>query len=97
MFEYTREKIHQLIWDTRHHLAVFPKECTNRILVAQEEGLGNAVLTTPLIQALATLNPKRDIDVLVNRSKGSALVFENWPLVNRVWDMKEMQAQPGNA
>jgi hypothetical protein len=93
MFVYTREKIHQLLWDARHHLAIFPRESKNRILVVQEEGLGNAVLTTPLIQALATLEPKRSLDVLVARAKGTGLVFENWSLINKVWDRMEFDAK----
>lgn len=89
MLDYTREKIRQILWDTNHHLAVFPRESKKRILIVQDEGLGNSILTTPMIQALAALQPAWQIDVLVNRSKGSDLVFNNWKLVNKIWDKTE--------
>jgi ADP-heptose:LPS heptosyltransferase len=90
MFLYTREIIRQRIWDASHHLAVFPPTSRKRLLVVQEEGLGNSILTTPLIQALATLRPAYSIEVLVNRSKGADLVFKDWELVHKVWDREEM-------
>jgi len=93
VLEYTREKIRQILWDANHRLAIFPKDSKNRILVIQEEGLGNAILTTPLIQALATLDPPKSIDALVNRARGTDLVFENWSLINKVWDRTELASR----
>lgn len=91
MFSYTREKTRQFVWDTMHRIAIFPKESSNNILVVQEEGIGNSILTTPLIQALATLTPARKIDVLIDYNKGTDVVFSNWNLINQVWDMNKLK------
>lgn len=92
MFEYTKEKIRQNLWDLNHYIHYSPSLGERRVLVVQEEGLGNAVLTTPLIKALASLTPAWSIDVLVDRRKGSDLVFGNWPIVRKIFDRDEFSA-----
>lgn len=92
MLEYTREILRQTLWDAAHHVSIFPQESRNRILVVQEEGLGNSILTTPLIQALAALEPSCQIEALVNRSKGADLVFGQWELIHKIWNRDELAA-----
>jgi ADP-heptose:LPS heptosyltransferase len=55
-----------------------------RIVVLQMWGLGNAVLTTPLLQAL-----KQDghaVDVVVERGRAAGLAFQDWPeVIDKLW------------
>jgi hypothetical protein len=78
MFDYTREKVRQLLWDAQHRLGYWDH---------------HSVLTTPLVQALAVLDPPRTIDLLVNKQKGADIVFSGWDPVNKVWDRAELQAR----
>jgi ADP-heptose:LPS heptosyltransferase len=96
MLEYTRERIRQLSRDISHRVFL-PQVSTGskQILVVQMEGLGNAILTTPLISALSSLSPQPTIDVLVDASRGSDVAFQNWSLVRRVWDLREMDSRSG--
>lgn len=48
-----------------------------RILVVQLEGLGNAVLTTPLISALLILG--HQVSVVYDYARGSHVAFSDWP------------------
>jgi hypothetical protein len=82
-------------WELRHRLALFPESEVKRILVVQLAGLGNAILTTPLIKALGSLDPPTEIDVLIERRRGSSIAFDGWDLVRRVWDLEEMYPHQG--
>lgn len=96
MLEYTRKKIRQNCYDTRHLIGYRPKKGHNRVLIVQMEGIGNAILTTPLIKALKSMNKGFDIDVLLNRKRGSTIAFENWFFVTRILDINDLQGRNGH-
>jgi len=52
------------------------------VLIVQMEGLGNAILTTPLIQAVASLGHR--VSVLVDPSRASHIAFTAWPCIERL-------------
>lgn len=52
------------------------------ILVIQREGLGNAILSTPLVKALLVAGHR--VTVSCNPNRGSIIAFSNWPGVNVV-------------
>lgn len=78
-----------------------------RILVAQIYGLGNAILTTPLIMALAKMGDKKnrthEVHVVVDPKRKAAIeILKNCPMdyspegkkipaVKKVWNMNEFQ------
>jgi len=67
-----------------------------RILIAQIYGLGNAILTTPLIQALASMGDKKakahEIHVVVDaKRKAAKEVFVTCPGVSKIWHMNQVQ------
>jgi len=66
-----------------------------RILVAQIYGLGNAILTTPLIQALASMGDEKakihEVHVVVDSKRKSAIeVFKSCPGVKKIWHMGQV-------
>lgn len=55
-----------------------------KVIVLQMWGLGNAILTTPLIQALKSKG--HTVDVLVEKGRAAHLAFEDWPeVVDHIW------------
>ena len=68
-----------------------------RILIAQIYGLGNAILTTPLIQALSSMgdpgSPTHEVHVVVDPRRRAAIeVFKGCPGVKKIWKMGEVEA-----
>jgi len=55
-----------------------------RIAVVQLMGLGNAILTTPLISALHSLG--NEITVIANLARGAEPAFAEWPVVTQLCD-----------
>jgi ADP-heptose:LPS heptosyltransferase len=62
------------------------EEPIERILLGMDEGIGNMVMLTPTIHALAQLFPQAKIDVIGRRP--ALDVLEGWDLVNRLIDEK---------
>jgi len=68
-----------------------------RVLIAQIYGLGNAILTTPLIKALssmgATGHTAHEVHVVVDpKRKSSIEVFKSCPGVKKIWKMNDVEA-----
>jgi len=66
-----------------------------RILIGQIYGLGNAILTTPLIKALASLGDKgakvHEVHVVSDpKRKAANEVFKGCPGVHRIWNMGDV-------
>ena len=55
-----------------------------RIAIVQLQGIGNAILTTPLIHAVHSLG--NEMTVIANYSRGSEPAFANWPVITHLCD-----------
>lgn len=54
------------------------------IAVVQCYGLGNAIMASPLLQALKSMGHR--LDVIVERGRASHLAFSGWPeVIDRIW------------
>ena len=58
-----------------------------RVCVVQAYGLGNAILTTPLVRALALAGHR--VEVMLDKKRASWPVFDGWDEVDRVWNLYE--------
>jgi len=59
----------------------------NSILLGLNAGIGDALMATPLVQALKTAYPYATIDLIVNRATAS--VFESSPAATRLWFLND--------
>ena len=57
-----------------------------KICVIQAYGLGNGILTTPLVRALRSTG--HTVDVLLDKRRAAWPVFEGWQEVDQLWDLR---------
>lgn len=55
----------------------------SRVLVLQMWGLGNAILTTPLVKAIRSKG--HEVDVLVEKGRAGSLAFQDWDEIGHLW------------
>jgi len=90
MFEYSKARLNNIFHDAGHYLSmgnIFPNR---RALIVQKEGLGNSILTTPLVQALEKTGRFDLIDVLIDKNKSTDIVFKDWGLIANIFDSEDI-------
>jgi len=90
MLEYSKTIILNYLREAGHYLSAGNIFNNHRALIVQQWGLGNSILTTPMVIALSRTGKFSKIDVLVNKRKSTDLVFKNWELIDHIYDVDEL-------
>lgn len=59
-----------------------------RTCVVQAYGLGNGILTTPLVRALRSMG--HNVDMLLDKRRAAWPVFEGWQEIDHMWDQRAL-------